>query len=198
MRNRNKVRNVLVVAVSMFCVFAGVCAGAPITVTSYTLTPGEIGSFNYIDDGGVQLTDGFIGTNNYGANLGNGNAYEWVGWAVANPTAVFQFGSPVTVTSVSIGFNRNNSASIHLPDTVTVNGTPFSVSANAIPDNTRGFLAFAGSWTGSSLTLNLSDTLGDPFGESWIFVDEVQITPEPGTFVLLGAGLALVALRKLR
>ena len=167
------------------------------------MTPGESGSFNYIDDGGVQLTDGFTGADNYGANLGNGNSYEWVGWTVANPTAVFQFGSPVTITSLSIGFNRTNGASIALPPTVTVNGTPFSVAANAISDNTRGFLNFSGSWTGSSLTLNLSDASV----ESWIFVDEVQFDgrtengsqiPEPGTFVLLGAGLALVALRKLR
>jgi hypothetical protein len=197
MRNRNVSRKLLLATLSMLCVFAGVCAGSPITVTSYTLTPGEVGSFSYIDNGGVQLTDGILGVDNWGANLGNGSAYEWVAWAVANPTAVFQFGGPVTVSSVSIGFNRNNNASIHLPSTVTVNGTPFSVDGNAIPDNTRGFLSFAGSWTGSSLTLNLSDASRDPTGESWIFVDEVRFTPEPGTFVLLGIGLALVALRKL-
>lgn len=167
--------------------------------TNYTATPGEGivqgGYYNYFDDTGAQLTDGIYGVNNWSANLGDGIAYEWVGWRVADPVISFQFSAPVTINQVGIDFNRTESAQIFLPSTVTVDGTDFTVNPNAIPDASRGTLFFNGNWTGTTLTLNLTDCSAS----DWIFVDEVTFNcfsvPEPPVFGILAGGLGLLLLR---
>lgn len=160
--------------------------------TSYTATAGEGqaqgGSFNYFDDTGSQLTDGIFGVDNWMADLGNGNAYEWVGWVRVEPTMTFSFASSVTLQKVSIGLNRAQSAGIYLPSTVTIGGSAFALSGSELVDGTRGDLEFAGSWTGNNLQISLTD------GNSgvWIFVDEIrfEVIPEPRT-IALAVGLGL-------
>ncbi len=173
-------------------------SAAPLVPTNYLATPGEGtaqgGFFNYFDETGRQLTDGSFGANDWSANLGNGIAYEWVGWRVADPVITFHFSGPVTVNQIGIDFNRTESVMIFLPDTVNIGGTDFSVAPDAIPDASRGTLVFNGSWSGSTLTINLTD--GDP--SHWIFVDEIRFNgavPEPSVFVLLAGGLGCLALR---
>ena len=80
-------------AVFFLAVFAGLLAplSAQVVIpTGYTATPGEGqaqgGSYNYFDDTGHQLTDGVFGVNDWTANLGHGNAYEWVGWISVDPS----------------------------------------------------------------------------------------------------------------
>ncbi|MFM7696730.1 MAG: hypothetical protein ACKO6G_08675, partial [Vulcanococcus sp.] len=55
---------------------------------NYTATPAEGqaqgGSYNYFDDTGSQLTDDILGYYDWTANLGNGQAYEWVGWRLVD------------------------------------------------------------------------------------------------------------------
>jgi hypothetical protein len=177
-------------------------AGAsPLVPTSYTATPGEGiaqgGTYNYFDDTGRQLIDGIYGTNDWSANLGNGNAYEWVGWRVADPVITFQFSGPVTIDQVGIDFNRTEepTALIFLPGTVSIGGTDFSVAPNAIPDDSRGTLFFNGSWNGTTLTIDLVHS--NP--NTWIFVDEITfdgvLVPEPSAFMLLTGGLGWLALQ---
>ena len=173
---------------------------AALVPASYTATPGEGiaqgGTFNYFDDTGGQLTDGIYGANDWSADLGNGNAYEWVGWTVANPSITFQFSGPVTITQVGIDFNRTEPVGlIFLPNAVTIGSTDFTVAPNAIPDSTRGTLFFDGLWVGNSLTIHLADA--NP--HNWIFVDEITFNvvqvPEPSVLVLLTVGLGWLALR---
>lgn len=177
---------------------------APILPVSYTATPGEGqaqgGSLNYFDDTSTQLIDGDLGANEWNAN----DAYEWVGWKVAEPSLVFNFGGTVTVNEVRIGFNRADSSGIYLPSSIQIGGDVFAIAANSIADNSRGFLTFTGDWTGPSLSMEFSD--GD--AGRWIFVDEVRFdgvgdvaaVPEPATGMLfLSAGLlALVGAWKRR
>ncbi len=153
--------------------------------TSYTATPGEVGAYSYFDDTGKQLTDGVTGGNYWAADLGNGPAYEWVGWYTVNPTITFQFDKPVTINTVSIDFNRGEVSGISIPSSVTVGGTPFSLSQDALTDGSRGYLSFNGSWTGSSLTIGL--VRRDNYNR-WIFMDEVKFdgvsaVPEPSTII---------------
>jgi hypothetical protein len=175
--------------------------------TSYTATPAQGqaqgGSFNYFDDGGVQLTDGILGANDWAANLGNGNAYEWVGWISVDPTMTFTFSAPVNITQVQIGFNRGGGG-VNLPTTVTVNGGVTNLTGEEISLGTRGFLNFNTTFTGNNLIVSLADNNAG----SWIFVDEVRFVgapvassaPEPGTLALLGMGMlgGMVVLKKRR
>ncbi len=169
-------------------------AQTPIVPVSYTETAPEGiaqgGGYNYFDETGKQLTDGILGVDNALADLGNGPAYEWVGWRSADPTINFDFGQNVNINSVSIGFNRNVFQNIDLPTDVTIDGNAFTVSPTALADDTRGFLTFNGNWTGSTLNVALADHDANAF----IFVDEVKFTspvPEASTTVSFGLLLCL-------
>ncbi|MFO0960499.1 MAG: hypothetical protein U0800_24205 [Isosphaeraceae bacterium] len=182
---------------------AGPARGDILIPTGYTATPGEGtaqgGSYNYFDDTGRQLIDGVLGANAWDANLGNGPAYEWVGWKVANPTITFQFAAPVVVSLVQIGFNRAEGAGIYLPPTVTIAGTNYLVAGDALADGTRGFLNFnIPNVTGTSLTITLTDNDAN----RWIFADEVRfegrVVPEPASLALTASGIACLAAIGLR
>ena len=189
----------LLLFICLLVVFVQGAISGTITPVSYVATPGEphsgYATYEYTDNTGKQLIDGVLGVNQWDANFGNGPAYEWVGWIRQNPTITFDFGSSVTVTTVSIGFNRTGAAGIGLPPSVTVNGNTFSVPANALADATRGFLSFSGSWTGSSLTLNVPVPA---INQTFLFIDEVRFdsatgVPEPGTGLLLTGALGAFA-----
>ncbi len=147
------------------------------------------GSFDYFDETGSQLTDGVFGVDSWNADLGNGPAYEWVGWRVADPVITFNFASSVTLQSVIIGFNRHEGVLIFLPPTVKIGGDTFTLGGSELDNGTRGDLSFSGSWTGNSLQIELADA----DGSHWIFVDEIRFEaiPEPRV-VELAAALGVV------
>ncbi len=184
----------LVTALAALGVASWYSFAAPIVPTSYSLSAhGEIGSYTYYDDTGHQITDGIIGADNWSADLGNGPAYEWVGWSVANPTITFFFNDPVTISTVDIGLNHSESGRIYIPGQVRIGGTAFSVSPSALDDGKRGFLSFNGNWSGTTLEIILSDNGGDL---TWIFVDEIKFgdtapVPEPSTYL---AGLSALGM----
>ena len=186
-------------AVFFLAVSAGLVAplSAQVVIpTGYTATPGEGqaqgGSFNYFDDTGHQLTDGVFGVNDWTANLGHGNAYEWVGWISVDPTLTFNFSGTVGVSAVTIGFNRGQGAGIFLPTTVLIGSQTFTLTGDEFPDGTRKDLTFtlAQPFVGTQLDIRLSDNNSG----RWIFLDEVQFAglavPEPSTGALLALGAA--------
>ncbi len=181
------------------CLWNSPADAVPVVPTGYTATPGEGtaqgGFYNYFDDTGRQLIDGSYGANNWSANLGNGIAYEWVGWKLADPVITFQFSGLVTITQVGIDFNRAESSQIFLPSTVSIGSTDFTVAPTAIPDGSRGTLFFNGLWVGSTLTISSTDC--SPI--NWTFIDEISFNvatvPEPSVLALLTVGLGCLALR---
>ena len=185
-------------ALALHVVWSPSAGAAPLVPTGYTAPPGEGiaqgGSYNYFDETGTQLIDGIYGANDWSANLGNGNAYEWVGWKIADPLITFQFSGPVTINQVGIDFNRNEGIpGIFLPPTVSIGSTDFTVAPDAIPDASRGTIFFNGSWSGATLTIDLADANT----ERWIFLDEITFDgvtiPEPSVFLLLTGGLGWLA-----
>lgn len=151
---------------------------------SYTAT---VGQETYLDDTNSQLTDGVYGVDDWQADLGNGRAYEWVGWRTVNPTFTFDFARVVTLDKVFIDFDRDEGYGlINLPTFVNIGGTTFTLAGNELADKTRGTLEFEGSWTGSSLTIDFTRS------SDWVFVDEMkfQAVPEPAGYAL-AAGLGL-------
>lgn len=172
-----------------------------VTPSGYTLsTPGEGqaqgGSFNYFDDGGNQLTDGILGANNWAANLGNGPAYEWVGWVRNEPTITFNFASPVDIDLVEIGFNRATGAGIYIPSTVTIAGNPTALVDGNYINGARHWISFA---TNLNNVTSVNISLSDGNANRWIFVDEIRfsVVPEPTTLALLAGG-SLALLRRRR
>ena len=61
---------------------------------SYTAPPGETGMVSYLDETGNQLTDGMTGTDDILSDLGNGTAYEWVGWTDLTEPVTLTFTLP--------------------------------------------------------------------------------------------------------
>jgi hypothetical protein len=126
--------------IASICLAGALSASATaafVVPTSYSAPAGEGqahgGSFNYFDSTGSQLADGVFGANDWTADLGNGNAYEWVGWVIADPAITFNFASSVTWQKAIIGFNRSQVAGIYLPSTVTIGGSAFALAVRNWP-----------------------------------------------------------------
>lgn len=60
-----------------------------------------------------QLTDGVTEAESYYTDMGNGHAYEWVGW-MTDPSITFDFGAPQQLCSIDLTSNVNNSVGIYL------------------------------------------------------------------------------------
>ena len=79
---------------------------------------------------------------------------------------------------------------VSLPSTVTINGAAFAVTDPDPGSTAPSWLEFKGlGITGNHVTVSLG------YGNSWIFVDEVQfagVVPEPETYAMMLAGLGLV------
>ena len=76
-----------------------------VPVLSYTAPPGDTGMVTYLDETGNQLSDGVTGTDDILSDLGNGTAYEWVGWTdLTEPvTLTFTLPAETKVSAVEIG-----------------------------------------------------------------------------------------------
>jgi MYXO-CTERM domain-containing protein len=159
---------------------------ASIPVSSYSYTGGTSAGQGGFTDPGGKLTDGLFGT----VNDADGS---WVGWQQASEQITFTFASSVTVTDVSIDFLRDVNANISVPGEVDIATTTFT-PADFTGSPTKGFLDFAGSWTGSQLVITLDNRNGN---QTFDFLNEVRFTssgagaaPEPGTIGMALAGLA--------
>lgn len=186
---------------------AATLAAAPIVPLSYTINiPG-----GYPDEGGTQLTDGLHNAIipgdpvHGGGSLGSDpwpaypyGAYNWVGWDGGSPKIDFDFGSNVTIGSVTIDFALWTGAAVYLPGKATINGQDFAISTDGYTGYTnfnRVTLTFNGNWTGSNLVLDLTQV---PERNRWMFVDEVTFNttvtsspvPDSGNMLaLLGVAL---------
>jgi hypothetical protein len=142
-----------------------------LTPLSYTAPPGETGMVAYIDETGAQLVDGVLGTDDILADLGNGTAYEWVGWTdLTEPvTLTFSLAGEVDIASVEIGIYHRDGLGIFVPESVTINGVSYDLGPDDVPNNQRKDLAFSGPFNGPEVQVVLHHR-----GRGWIMVDEVR------------------------
>jgi len=166
-------------------VTAEVTVGAGLIMPiAYTAPPGGTGMVTYFDDTGSQLTDGQTGTDDILADLGNGSAYEWVGWTeLTDPvTLVFTFSQAVTISEIQIGFSHRDGFGVFVPSEVDINAmvpttsygsSSFNLGADDVPNNQRADLTFSGPFTATQVQIILHHR-----DRGWILVDEVRFLPE--------------------
>ena len=155
------------------------------------------GGFDQLFPG--QLTDGTRGADDWGADLGNGNGYEWVGWLYTDPTVTLAFPSVRDFHSVTIGINNFTPGVVVEPDEVHIafstDGTNFGpeivfrqsdATLPIIPTGTRGDVTLV-------FPSQLARFVRIAFVNSgpWTFVDEIAFggpdqcheagTCDPGT-----------------
>lgn len=128
-----------------------------------------------------QLVDGKKGGDNWSSDLGNGPAFEWLGWSTGAPVATFRFPKTRALAQVTVGLNNFVTGGVSQPSAVTVQtsvdgvsyskGTKFSLGDKtmaAIPVGKRGdvVLKFA-SVDARYVRLSFERV-------NWTFVDEVS------------------------
>lgn len=78
--------------------------------------PTSKGSYTYHDETGNQLTDGQYGSNNWKDNLGNGNAYEWLGWYESSSVNIdFSLDADTVLNQISVGSTQDRLNDVVLP-----------------------------------------------------------------------------------
>jgi len=190
--------------------------GVEILPDSYSFEQATgVGYASYADWNDDQLVDGQYGVYPWSADLGNGVAYEWVGWQSEIVNIDFDFGAPSLIDTVNIGSVQDRLTNVVLPSVNIYSSTDTLtwsfVSSLDIPisetnNNTYQTFELDG--------LGLSDqymriSLLQKSSWTWTFVDEIDFyrydqfkldsfgvrtaVPEPGTIFLLGVGLAGMA-----
>lgn len=170
----------------------------------------DTGTYQYHDWTGRQLIDGAYGSNDWRQNLGNGNAYEWVGWA--NDPVVnidFTFAQKTKINQISVGTTQDHIHDVVIPDAYFYgysNGNWLALGSIISPESS------ANDWTHKTLTLGGLNAEFQKFRVSlrhningpWTFTDEIDFyqmsaVPLPASIWMMGAGLmGLVAYRRKR
>jgi len=184
------------------------CALAVQVVPSaYAMPNGNAGDYTYFDEsyngsgcvtcagaalsGGLgDLTNGVIATTSWNVAEPPAGPGPYVGWRFVNPAITFSFAGVVNIDSVTISFDSNAITGVFAPQSVTIAGQTFPITAPAQAgpfSATFNNLGFVGSSLPISITRN----------GVWVFASEVQFqataVPEPGTAALLLAGGLLAA-----
>ncbi len=170
----------------------------------------DVGTWDYSDWGGVQLTDGQYGVWPYSDDLGNGPAYEWVGWRYPSVNIDFDFGVSTEINQINIGSTQDHTGDVVLPSVTIYSSDDNSswsmlgseqVPESSLNDATYYTYEFSGlSAAAQYFRVNLSFSDDGP----WSFSDEIDFyqtaVPEPASFILFGIGVLgfSAALRKNR
>lgn len=154
----------------------------------FSSTPG------WPDDTGNQLLDGEYGTDWWFDDLGNGSAYEWVGWTAGLVEITFDFSEITRIDKVVVGALDDPGGGVGWPDT-----TLRSSNDNVTWDYLDTFIV--PHETPSGRFAMPFDTMGLETrylkvelerSHDWSFVDQVDFVfiPEPSALVLIALGLA--------
>ncbi|KAA3600061.1 MAG: hypothetical protein DWQ06_09680 [Calditrichaeota bacterium] len=92
-------------------------------IGTYTiLDPTECdANYCFHDETNTQLTDGISASTPFNANLGNGSAYEWVGWTTnSSPEIIFDFTNIHYFYQLTIGTYQSTTENIFIPDSLQI------------------------------------------------------------------------------
>ena len=209
----------------LICMVAGSAflSAAPLTVASYDMLNGEAHHFNYMDksyngsgtptlalsplsNGKGLLTDGATGATDWGADLGNGPSYEWVGWAIDsqnnNPvdtndtfaTITFKLTSPADVNTISLFINNFSpgivggvslfgtaTVSFSNDDVNFVNSITYTPTAADHADTTARYINISTNQATPFQYVKIHLTHDPSLSNSWVFLSEVKFDGSTGT-----------------
>ena len=163
------------------------------------------GTFCYHDSTGTQLIDGRYGVAGWGVDLGNGGAYEWVGWLRSSPVNIdFDFGAKTRIGLVEIGTTQDDLDDVVLPSVEVYqwqDGAWVAVGSLNVPGDSANNRFWLSTDPHGFLVLDGLDIDSDRVRVSlssspWTFVDEVNFyaapVPEPETYTMMLAGLGIL------
>ena len=173
-------------------------AGPTNTLTFESLTPGYSSTIAAAPGVSITLTGlnygpGFSGVTNitdgnlYGFNTTSGGS-NWLGFA--GGSATFNFASPVT----AFGFYLTG-VQLVFTSTIPVTFNDGTAEALLAPVNVNGGAAYFGFTDvgGSTSSITIADISNDAWGIDDVSYSAPVVTPEPGTFMLIGSGLLALA-----
>jgi len=159
----------------------------------------------WLSDGLGQLTDGIVGNDDWRDDLGNGPAFEWVGWwGSVDPTITFDFGRDVTFESTEIHINNSGIGSTTMfasaDFSFSNDGVNFSddllytTPPDEFADPSARFITIDTPRTARYLRVTLDHS------SYWLFVSEFRFTgvPTPASWLLLPFGALLCTSRRRR
>ena len=196
---------------------------ALLTVDTYSMLNGDVGSYSYWDEtydgsgnvgisrsflsGGTgDLTDGIIAATGWiaaeqgppGAVLGDNGPY--VGWVNLDPFITFTFANLVNITKVTFHVDNSiNVGGVGGPRAFSLNGGSLVSNTSTRVNGGTAALSYNVNYTGTSFTTQIFRSA------SWVFVSEIQFegtvvdVPAPSAFAYFTLALAgLFGLRKVR
>lgn len=203
--------------------FAAAASAQFIQPVSYAMPNGNGqasgGSFNYWDDtyngtgstnvdgaalanGLGQLTDSIVGADNWADNLGNGPAYEWVGWLNINPVIVFDYGTAQQISRIDVHVNNSNFGGVSIFGTVRVGYSDDGVNFGNFQSVTTTD-ADRADLSARFYGLNLVEQSAYRYvrleftrTNLWLFISEVRAVPSPGALALLPVGVLALGRRR--
>jgi hypothetical protein len=212
--------------ISIAVVVAGLAASANaqfVQPISYSMPNGNGqasgGTFNYWDDtyngagsanvdgsplsGGLgQLTDNIVGDSSWNADLGNGPAYEWVGWALVSPSIVFDYGTAQHLSRIDVHVNNLGFGSVSIFDTVRVGYSDDGVNFGNFQSITTS-AADRADPSARFYALNLTEQAAYRYvrldftpTNLWLFISEIRAVPSPGALALLPVGVLALGRRR--
>ena len=208
---------------ALVAAFAGVASAQYVQPVSYSMPNGmgqaSGGGFNYWDDtyngtgsinvdgsplanGLGQLTDNVVGANGWDANLGNGPAYEWVGWININPEIIFDYGTAQQISRIDVHVNNGNYGGVSIFGTVRVGYSDDGINFGNYQSITTSD-ADRADLSARFYALNLTEQAAHRYVRMeftrtnvWMFISEVRAVPTPGAMALLPLGALALGRRR--
>lgn len=144
----------------------------------------DVGRFEYHDYTGFQLTDGVYGGEAYSLDLGNGNAYEWVGWRgdeIVNIDFFFNAEIMRPINEIRVGVSQSRTDDVVFPDLHILSskdGKEWSLLESIINPESNAYNYTKGVFTFADLELSTNDyvRVSAKWNDNgpWTFIDEID------------------------